>query len=428
MKTLLDRITPIFTVICLVFCLFASARADVVSDWNAVATQAVATAGTARPGASGALDIATVHVAIYDAVQSIEKKYQPYYLAIPNASGSTVAAASAAAHDVLLNRFPGQAGALNLFYSNYLLANGILPGDQGLVVGAASAANIIALRASDGSFPPGPPTFIGGQGIGVWRPTPPAFSPMNPGPWLGSVTPFTLLSPSQFRSDPPPPLNSLAYAQAYAEVKDYGRSDSTFRSAGQTDQAQFWAGNFVVMMNALVRTVANGRLSNVSDSSRLFVLTSTAAADATINVWNDKAYYVFWRPITAIQSGDLDFNSLTDGDPTWTPLFPTPPYPDHTSGANGLAASTTRALRNYFQQDEISFSLATTNTAPTNQDVRSFTRLSDMAQEVVNARIFLGIHFRFADEGARTLGIRVADWGYSNYFRPVPTGRIFQLP
>ncbi len=398
----------------------AVAKADAVTDWNAIAVQAMVTA--ARPGASGTLDIATVHAAIYDAVQSIEGDYETYYVDIPGATGSPVAATAKAAHDVLVNRFPSQAAALGVTYQNYLVTHGIPANDPGIVVGATAAAAIIAHRSCDGAFPAAPPPFIGGTGIGVWRPTPPANSSMNPGPWQGVVTPFTLTRPSQFRSPPPPAVNSPAYARDYNEVKALGSLTGSTRTPAQTDQAFFWAGNFVVMMNTLVRDMAVERVNNISDSSRLYALTSMSQADAVISVWNDKAFYVYWRPITAIHNGDLDGNPATTGDPAWNSLIASPPYPDYSSGANGLSGSTMRALRNFFNRDRVDFTIATTNTVPTNQDTRAFKRFSEAADEVVDARILLGIHFRFADEASRTSGASVADWVFSNYLRP-PHGR-----
>jgi hypothetical protein len=404
----------------LVVCLlgFSIVRADAVSDWNAIAQQTVITAGTARPGPSGVIEVAMVHVAVYDAVQAIEGKYEPYYVDIPGASGSPIAATAKAAHDVLVSRFPAQAAALGITYQNYLIARGIALDDPGIAAGASSAAAIIALRSCDGAFPSGPPDFVGGTGIGVWRPTPPANSPMNPGPWLGVVKPFTLTRPSQFRSDPPPDVSSRHYARDYNEVKVIGALNGSSRTPEQTDQAHFWAGNFGVMLNKLVRDIADAHVDNVADSSRLFALTSMAQADAIITAWNDKAHYVLWRPITAIQNGDVDGNPRTAGDPTWTSLIANPPYPDYTSGANAITGATVRALRNFFRRDRMDFSVTTTNTGPTTQDTREFKRFSEAAQEVVDARVYLGIHFRFADEASRTLGFKVADWGYNNYLTP----------
>ncbi len=189
----------------------ACVRADAVADWNAIAVQATITG--ARPGPTGVIDIAMVQAAIYDAVQAIEKRYEPYYVEIKAASGSPVAAAAKAAHDVLVNRFPAQANALDMTYQQYLLNHGLSESDPGIAVGAKAAAGIIALRACDGSFPnPPPPPFVGGTAIGMWRPTPPTFAPMV-APWLGNVTPFTLTRPSQFRAEPPPALTSRRVCQ-----------------------------------------------------------------------------------------------------------------------------------------------------------------------------------------------------------------------
>ena len=396
------------------FCM-TTARADAVADWNAIAVQATVTGG--RPGPTGVLDIAMAQAAVYDAVQAIEQQFEPYYVEIPGASGSPVAATAKAAHDVLVNRFPAQTASLDEAYHQYLLTHYLSETDPGVSVGAAAAAGIIALRANDGSFPvPPPPPFIGGTDPGVWRPTPPAFAPMV-APWLGAVTPFTINSGSQFRPPPPPSLTSPEYTRAYNEVKDMGSLNSTSRTPEQTDMAQFWALNYVAVWNRVVRDIAGAHVNNISDSSRLFVLVDMAMADAIITAWETKRYYVFWRPITAIQEGNNDGNDRTAGDPTWVPLITTPAYPDYTSGANNITGTTTRALALFFGTDEMTFQVTTTNTGPTIQDTRTFNRFSDAADEVVNARIYEGIHFRFADTDARKQGKHVAQWGFSHYFR-----------
>jgi hypothetical protein len=394
-----------------------TARADAVADWNAIAVQAVVTAGAQRPGPTGVLDIAMAQAAVYDAVQAIEGQFEPYYVEIPGASGSPAAAAAKAAHDVLVNRFPAQTASLDLAYHQYLFNNYLSETDPGVSVGAIAAAGIIALRAGDGSFPvPPPPPFIGGTDPGVWRPTPPAFAPMV-APWMGAVTPFTINSGSQFRPPPPPSLTSPEYTRDYNEVKDIGALNSSVRTPEQTDLAQFWAGNFVVMWNKVLRDIDSAHVNNIGDSARLFALADMAMADAIITCWDSKRYYVFWRPITAIQLGDTDGNDKTTEDPTWVPLIATPAYPDYTSGANNITAATTRALALYFGTDDMTFQVTTTNTGPTIQDTRTFNRFSDAAEEVVNARIYLGIHFRFADTDARKQGKHVAQWAFSHFFR-----------
>jgi hypothetical protein len=395
----------------------AGASADAVSDWNAIAVQATVTG--ARPGPTGALDVAMVQAAIYDAVQAIEKQYEPYYVEIPGASGSPTAAAAKAAHDVLVSRFPAQAASLLDTYNLYLASHGLFPDDLGVAVGAKAAAGIIALRACDGSFPvPAPPNFTGGTEPGVWRPTPSAFAPML-APWLGNVTPFTLTRPSQFRAEPPPALNSRQYARDYNEVKALGALNNSTRTPEQTELAQFWALNYPVVWNQILRDIAEAHFDNISDSARLFALADMAIADALISSWNDKVHYVFWRPITAIQEGNNDGNPRTTGDSSWLPLIVTPPYPDYTSGANNVTGAATKSLELFFGRDRKTFSVTTTNTGPTNQDTRTFHRFSDAAEEVVNARIYEGIHFRFADTAARKQGRQVARWAFNNFLRPL---------
>jgi hypothetical protein len=393
-----------------------SASADAVSDWNAIATQATVTG--ARPGPTGVLDIAMVQAAIYDAVQAIERRYQPYRVEIKGASGSPVAAAAKAAHDVLVSRFPAQTASLDTAYNQYLLNNGLALTDPGVAVGATAAAGIIALRACDGSFPVvAPPPFVGGTDPGVWRPTPGTTAMLVP--WLGNVTPFTITRPSQFLAPPPPALTSQEYAGDYNEVKAVGALNSTDRTPAQTDMAQFWFANYTVLWNQVLREIAGIHVRNIGESSRLFALAEMAMADAIITSWNSKNYYVTWRPITAIREGNNDGNSQTVGDPNWTSLVAAPAYPDQTSGANNFSSAALRSLELFFGTDRMPFSVTTTNLAPTIQDTRTFNRFSDARQEVVDARIYEGIHFRFADEAARKQGVSVANWAFNNFLRPV---------
>lgn len=395
----------------------ASVRADAVSYWNGVAVQATATA--ARPGPSGVLDIAMVQAAIYDAVQAIEGDYQPYYSTIPGASGSPIGAAAKAARDVLVSRFPAQTAAIDDLYQHFLDGNDVPSNDPGLQVGAAAAAGIIALRSNDGSFPvPPPPPFIGGTEIGQWRPTPPANAPMV-APWLGSVTPFTLRRSSQMRALPPPALDSPEYTRDYNEVKALGSLNNSSRSAEQTDMAHFFNMNYVVVWNKVMRDLAGANVDNISDSSRLFALADMAMADAIITAWDSKRHYVFWRPLTAIQFGEDDGNPKTDGDPAWLPLIVNPAYPDYTSGANNITASATRSFSLFFGTNEMTFDVTTTNTGPTQQDTRTYHKFSDVRDDVVSARVYEGIHFRFADEAARKQGERIAQWAFGHHLRPI---------
>jgi hypothetical protein len=397
------------------------ARADVVVDWNVFAAQAIGAA--ARPGPSSAFDFAMVHAAMHDAVQAIEGRFRPYCAAIPNASGSPIAAGATAAHDVLVSLFPAQTGTLNSIYDRYLAALG-LTGDPGVLVGQQAAVCILNLRVGDGRFPPNPEPFYGGTRPGEWRPTsflpgpPPVPVPMVT-PWVATVTPFTLRHPAQFRaSRPPPHLTSGKYVKDYNEVKALGGLINSARSPEQTDIAYFFADSSIMYWTRALRTVTAMYLNNIGDSARLFALSYLAIADAYITAWDSKLYWNFWRPITAIQEGDNDGNPRTAGDPAWQPLITTPNYPDYTSGANSNSGAVTTTLANFFGTDEVTFSITST-TPQAIQKTRTYRRFSDAAEDVVNARIYEGIHFRFADVVGRRQGSRVANWVFRRFLRPV---------
>ena len=385
------------------------AQADVVADWNAIASQ---TAIPVRPGPSAILDMAMVHAAMHDAIQAFEGRFESYSAPIPNASGSPVAAAATAAHDVLVAQFPMQAGPLDTLLDDYLNGRG-LTGDAGIAIGHQAAANILNLRAGDGSFPNPSPDFAGDTDPGDWRPTPPAFAHMA-APWLGAVTPFIIRDATQFRSPPPPSLDSGKYVREFDEVKALGSINSTARTQAQTDLANFYTDNFLTLWERTLRGIANTDINNIGDSARLFALANLSAADAIIAAWDGKRFYHFWRPITAIQQADSDGNPKTAGDATWLPQIATftPPYPEYPSGANSLTGAMTRTLERFFG-DRMTFSVMSTFAKQT----KTYHRFSDMADDVVNVRIYQGIHFRTADEVARRHGTRVADLAFSHFLR-----------
>ena len=405
----------------------AKAQADAVSDWNLIAVQRINAEVPAHPAPVTFIDIAIVQIAVYDAVQAIERQYTPYHVVIPGASGSTAAATAKAAHDVLVNLFPNQVGTIDTIYNNYLTTHGISPVDPGVAVGETAAAGIIALRANDGRFPPGQDPFVGGTAPGEWRPTesfigsppaPPSFAPMA-APWVANVTPFVLKSGDQYRAAPPPPLDSNEYTKAYNEVKAMGARFNSGRTTDETHLALFWASNYLVVWNRVARDVAAAESLNSSDRSRLFALVTMSVADAAITAWDSKVAYNFWRPLTAIRLGNDDGNPDTVGDPTWEPLINTPNYPDHTSGANNATGAATRAMALFFDTDEKTFTVFTTNTTPGIPASKTFNRFSDAAAEVVDGRIYEGIHFRFADEDARKQGRHVAQWVFGHALKPL---------
>lgn len=284
------------------------------------------------------------------------------------------------------------------------------------MIGQQAAANILNLRAGDGSFPAKPEVFTGGTEPGEWRPTPPAFAPMA-APWMGAVTPFTIKDATLFRMPSPWLLTSGEYAREYNEVKALGSKNSIARTQAQTDLALFYSDNFLALWERTLRGISDANLTNIGDSARLFALANLAAGDALIAAWDGKRFYHFWRPITAIQNGDNDDNPLTAGDPTWVPMIPTntPPYPEYPSGANSLTGAMTRILERFFG-NEMTFSVTS---AFVNQ-TKTYHRFSDMADDVVNVRIYQGIHFRTADIVGRRHGTRIANLAFSHFLPPLP--------
>lgn len=398
----------------------ADTTADAVVDWNQITVDAV-TAG--RPGPIGMVDIALVQIAVHDAVQAIEKRFEPYHFESDRAYGSRSAAVAAAAHDVLVGMYPAQATTLDTIYYNYLADHG-LGGDPGLAVGQQAALEILALRRLNPD--PLPPPFVGGTAVGQWRPTPsflgnpPAPAPFSPMavPWMAKFDPFTLTSPARFRPEPQPALTSERYTRDFNEVKALGSLVSTARSAEQTDLAYFYSGNIPAQWNSALRGIATRYLHRTGDSARLFALANMATADAIISSWDSKTHYVFWRPVTAIVEADHDGNPETIADPTWQPLINTPNYPDYTSGANNVAGSMTRTLELFFGTDRVTFDV-TTAVPLAVRKVRTYRRFSDAADDMVEARMLLGIHFRFADTAGRKQGRRVADWAFNHYLLPL---------
>ena len=395
---------------------------DPIAAWNQIGENAVKAGKHPLPVTS--VEFAIVQLAIYDAVESIDGRYEPYHTRVPGAAGSLSAAAAKAGHDTLVGLFPAQSAALDAAYADFLATNGVDPLDPGTAVGAQAAANILALRANDGRFPLNPPPFRGRTAIGQWRPTPsvlagpPPTSAPGLTPWLASVRPFTMHSGSQFRVDPPPDLTSQLWADDYNETKTVGSLTSTTRTAEQTEIGYFWADSGPLLWQNALRYIAGTYPHNTGDSARMFALAEAALADAQIACWDSKYFYNFWRPITAVRFGDQDGNPATVVDPNWQPLINTPNFPEYPSGHADVSGAVSHVLRLFFGTDELTFQMTTTNAlAP--QKTRTFTRFSQAEQEVINARVYVGIHYRNSDTTAGAQGRRVANWVFKHSLRPV---------
>jgi hypothetical protein len=392
------------------------ASANEVTKWNEIAVNTV----NAQPPITSAPQAASIFVgmvqgAVYGAVNAVDRHGRPYLVMRSFPEASADAAAATAAFRVLDALFPAQHGTLQDAYDGSLA--GIPDGngkDAGIAVGAMAAEAMLA-EGHDGR------TVIGctfGSGLpGVWQPLAgPTGAPLcDPSPWVANATPFVLKSPSQFRTAGPLPLASPAYAADVNEVKELGSLNSATRTLFQSHAAAFWQTSPTTNYNAIARRFVDQRSLDLSDSARLFAMLNLSAADALINTWNDKYHYTFWRPITAIRHPD-DGNPATVSDASWTPYFDptrvplpgevgpaliTPPYPDHVSGATAYASASMAALASFFGTDEMTF-YATSSRFPGEQ--RAFTRFSDLTNEVLEARIWAGIHFRTADVQAAMLG------------------------
>lgn len=405
---------------------YAATPKNMVLEWNLHAATALINPSTAStPGAGqtppvAELHLAMVHGAVYDAVNSIHGGFKPYLTGLPKASpsASKQAAAATAAHHVLVGLSPALPDAtkawLDARYEESLAAVDAGPATdrqiaKGIEAGAAASQKMLEARASDGRY--GSFRFSEGTEPGEWRRTTPD-APTDPFAWVATVKPFALTSSSQFRSEGPAALGSEAYAQEYNEVKAVGGNGTTTTSARtseQTDLANFYTVNPVEMFNRTFRTIAENKGLSLVRQARLFALLNLTGADSFINCWDDKAYWNFWRPISAIRLGETDGNDGTEADADWTSMVASPPYPDHPSGYNCITGGLMYAAKRFFKSDEVAFNVV--RIAPNTADVtRSYQRFTDVTRDTIDARVYLGIHFRSADEQAVEIGRDVARW------------------
>ena len=393
------------------------AFADVITDWNRAALQAIRAGRTPPPEASRALAI--LHLAMFDAVNGIERTYTPYLVpsGVP-ASASSEAAASAAAHRVLVALFAERAGSFDDLHAQVL---GTLPVSPQRARGAAwgehVAEQMLAARLNDNSD--AMVTSPSGGGPGVWVPTPPPFASYLLPQW-GTVAPFAMPASAHFRPLGPPALDSTEYADDYNEVKAYGSVASVVRTPDQREVALFWADGAGTETpaghwNSIAQAVAALRGNTMAQNARLFALLNAAMGDAAICAWEAKYQFHNWRPVTAIRNGTDDGNAATAADPLWTPLLVTPPFPDYVSGHSTFSAAAARVLALFYGTDQVAF----TSGADFLPGVtRSFTSFSAAASEAAMSRVYGGIHFRFASEDGMTAGGEIGEWVFTHILQP----------
>lgn len=383
-------------------------RADEVTDWHGHLLNSLRVANVNAPTATR--DAALVSAAVFDAVNGIERRYDPIHVppAAPRGA-SKRAAAVQAAYVILLARFPLQADDLAAKRAASLAAFG---GEgkslkRGLEWGQTVAEEILAWRSTDGFAPP-PAAFLGGDAPGQWRPAPPSNAP-GLVPQFATMTPWVIESPDQFRPAGPPALDSDQYLAEVAEVAEMGSLNSELRTEDETDACRFWASTGpTVLWDRVAMELAADRDFSLSQNAHLLATLNLAMADATISCWDAKYHYVFWRPLTAIR---ID-------DPEWTPLIPTPPHPEYSSGHSSNSSAAATVLAAYFGADT-PFVLV----SQANPDwMRFFPDFDSALEEVADARVFGGIHFRAACEDGRAGGTAVAEYVMENLLGRVQGG------
>lgn len=394
--------------------LASAAEASAIRDWNSIAsTVIVVNAG--KPPAIAIVDFVYVNAAMYDAVNSIDGRYTVYAVSptTATAGASEDAAAIAAAYNVLKTFYPGQAAYLDGRYAASL--SSIPDGDaksRGIQIGEEVASLFLASRDGDGRN--AAITYTPGSGPGAWVPTPPAFAAAQ-GPWIAQMRPFAMNDASQFRADPPPALDSDTWAADYNETKTFGAANSTARTPEQTEIGRFYAEHTGAQYNRILRDFAAAQEFSIADEARFFAQVYVSVGDAIIAVWDSKFFYGRWRPVTAIRAGDTDGNPATDPDSTWTPLAVTPNHPEYPAAHGSFTGALAEALHQFFGTKDLTITLSSTVTNTT----RTFYRTDDLVKEIVDARIFGGMHFRTSVIQGKVQGTKTAKWVAKHFFLPL---------
>jgi hypothetical protein len=412
--------------------------------------------------------LAIEHAAMFDAWNSINDRYTPYLTMAPNAAGaSDEAAVAQAGHDTMVALYPHQQATIDTALTQSLSQVPDGPAkDQGIAVGQYVAQQILKARANDGSDFPG--VYIPDGKPGHHQP-----DPLNPdqgflGPAWGNVTPFAIPSTAAIPTPPVPALTSLEYTEAYDQTKALGAADSSVRTTDETEMSLFWGydvarglGDPPRLFNQIARVIATQENNSVGENARMFALINIAMADAGIQCWGIKYRDVFWRPIIAIRQAATDGNADTVADPTWSPLgapktnpLPgeinfTPPFPAYTSGHATFAGAAFKVMADFYQTDDIHFSIPFTFISDelngVSRDVqaaipdivmnhirdllpRSYQSLSQAAAECAASRIFLGIHYRFDAIQGVSAGDRIGDYTFDNLLRPRLVGGETHVP
>lgn len=387
---------------------------DVILDWNKLTLKMITDDNIM--GEFGLRTMAMLHGAMYDAVNSVEQKYTFYHVDMdaPDGTISEVAAA-AAAYRILSTLYPAKTATFDELYNSELAK--IPQGSsntQGITLGYAVADNILAWRSNDNSSTAANVPCADGTLPGEWRRV--GMPPVEPElPGWGLVTPFALLSGSQFRLNGPPALTSAEYAQAYNETKDLGAMNSATRTEEQTIIARFWSMGIPNHWNSIAREIAGNQGLTLIQKARLFALLNITMTDAQISCWDMKYQFKLWRPVTAIQLGDSDTNDNTTGDPMWMPLLMTPAFPEFVSAHSQVSGSAAEVLKRFFGREDFTI---TRMSMTSGLQPRTFSSFSAMLTEIGRSRIYGGLHFNFSDVPAQENGRQIGTYIYDNSMLP----------
>ena len=390
----------------------ARSKSRAVADWSLIAQNVIVTAGKKFPG-EAAVYMGIVHATIYDVVVAIEGGYRPFAVTATAAPNTSLdAAVATATYRILAGRFPDQQADLGPVYVAYL--GGIRESEakaRGIRLGEEVGKGMLMVRGNDG-LDTVMPYVQRPLASGVYEPTA-TTTPL--GTRMPGLVPLALKSASQFRPGGPPAVSSRDYAHAFNEVKNLGRLDSTLRTAGQTAVARFWTDHDLLQWNRNLLRLAATRDLDAIQAARMLAMAHVAGGDAMIGCFDAKYHYLSWRPIHAIQRGDMDGNPSTVPDATWQPLLPTPHHPEYPSAHACHTTAIVEALGSFFGSARLRFSLDSLVTGET----RHYQRLSDVIEEVNDARIWAGFHFRYSQDDGSTIGRNVARFVVRNFFQPL---------
>jgi len=392
---------------------------DAVLIWNTNTVNAVRASTPTKFQTDGMVYMSYVQAAVYDAVTKIEGRYQPYHdFTVAVGPGASVQAAVAAAARTTLDYYlPDQQPVVDAQYTAYIASlSGNVSG--GVAVGEAAAQDIIAFRTGDG-LKAATPSYGGIGPIlpGQWQLQP---NQAVQTPWLATMRPFLLEQASQFRAGPPPSLTSHRYAKDLNETEAYGALNSTVRTSEQKAIAYFWVGNNINQYNQTMQTVVGQHGMDLVDAAHLLAMGEIVATDAGIACYDSKFFYQFWRPITAIRNADKDGNPDTTADPAWQALLGVPGHPEYPSQHGCFTAGFSDALAAALHTKHLDVTMpGGENGSSVLTTTQHFNDVDDMQDQVVDARVWLGFHFRNSVKQGEMLGNRVAGWELKRYFKPV---------